>query len=49
MVGWIGGSSPLAKGPHWTMVHGWISMSSAAKDLQTSHTDDMSEWLLVSA
>jgi len=32
-----------------TVVHGWIGASSAAKELQTSGTDDVCEWWLVSA
>ena len=53
VVGLIGSFSPLARnhtGPKGsTVVHGWIGMSSVAKELQTSGTDDVCERLLVSA
>jgi len=45
----IGDSSAFTKGPKGsTVVHGWIGASNVAKELQTSGTDDVCEWWLVS-
>ena len=53
MVGLIGSSSPLVKGPHWPKWldcgPGRIGASNVTKELQTRVMDNVSKWWLVSA
>jgi len=51
-IGLIGGSTPLAKGPHRpkssTVVHSWIGTCSVTVELKVGGMDDVCEWWLVS-